>query len=270
MKIFIVTMDDPVFTIPFFKEVIGRRDKDIVGVAVASGDRLKLFKNRSKTKYVFSLLLIMGIFNFTKNSATTVFFKIRNIFSKKLKFIESPSILTYARKKDLKTYNIDSPNNTSFLEELKKIQPDVIINQSQHILKNDFLSIPKIGVINRHNALLPRNRGRLTPFWVLYNEEKETGVSIHFIDEEIDSGDIIVQERFEILPKDSFNSIVRKNYKIAGKAMLKALDILESGNYVLIKNDRNHATYNFPPTLSEAISFRIKMIKRCFKRVFSR
>jgi methionyl-tRNA formyltransferase len=45
-----------------------------------------------------------------------------------------------------------------------------------------------IGVINRHNALLPKNRGRLTPFWVLYKGEKETGVSIHFIDEGIDSG----------------------------------------------------------------------------------
>jgi methionyl-tRNA formyltransferase len=265
MKIFIVTMDDPVYTIPFFKEVIDYRYKDIVGVAVASGDRLKLFKNRSKFKYIVSLFLIMGVWNFTKNSIKTIFFKIGIFLSKRFKYVESPSVLSYAQKKELKTYNIESPNDTTFLEELKKIQPDVIINQSQHILKKDFLTIPSIGVINRHNALLPKNRGRLTPFWVLFNNEKETGVSIHFIDEGIDSGDIIVQEKFEVLPKDNFNSIARKNYSIAGKAMLKALNLLESGNYTLIKNDKTLASYNSTPTLSEAISFRKKMIIRFFK-----
>ncbi|MCX6166143.1 MAG: hypothetical protein NTU73_14990 [Ignavibacteriae bacterium] len=172
MRIFIVTMDDPVYTIPFFKEIIDQRYKDIAGVAVATGDRLKLFKKRSKFKYIISLLLIMGVFNFIKNSTKTIYFKIRIFLSKSFKFIESPSILTYAQKKGLKTYNISSPNNIEFLDELKKIKPDVIINQSQHILKKDFLSVPAIGVVNRHNALLPKNRGRLTPFWVLFNNEK--------------------------------------------------------------------------------------------------
>jgi len=58
------------------------------------------------------------------------------------------------------------------------------------------LNIPKIGVLNRHNALLPKNRGRLTPFWVLYKGETETGVSIHFVTEDLDAGDIIVQKKF--------------------------------------------------------------------------
>lgn len=70
---------------------------------------------------------------------------------------------------------------------------DLIINQNQNILKKELLSIPKIGVINRHNALLPKNMGRLTPFWVLYKGEKVSGVSIHFVTEELNAGDIIVQ-----------------------------------------------------------------------------
>ena len=71
----------------------------------------------------------------------------------------------------------------------------------------------------------------------MYKGEKETGVSIHFIDEGIDTGEIIVQKKYKVRNNDTFNSLVKRNYEIAGKAMLEALDILESGNYSLIPND---------------------------------
>src|SRR6056297_3998910 len=61
----------------------------------------------------------------------------------------------------------------------------------------------------RSGDLLPKNRGRLTPFWVLYKGEKETGVSIHFVTEGIDAGEIIVQKKFPITSKDTFNTIVK-------------------------------------------------------------
>lgn len=101
---------------------------------------------------------------------------------------------------------------------------DVIINQSQNILKDEILSIPRIGVINRHNSLLPKNRGRLTPFWVLYKGKKETGISIHFVTKQLDAGDITVQKRFPNEKKDNFNTIVKKNYELAPIDMLVALD----------------------------------------------
>ena len=59
---------------------------------------------------------------------------------------------------------LDNLGNILFKKKLKAIEPDVIINQSQSIIKKPLLEIPKIGVLNRHNALLPKNRGRLTPF----------------------------------------------------------------------------------------------------------
>ncbi|MCB0473365.1 MAG: hypothetical protein KDC56_09940 [Flavobacteriaceae bacterium] len=127
-----------------------------------------------------------------------------------------------------------------------------------------MLQIPRIGVLNRHNALLPKNRGRLTPFWVLYNGDKETGVSIHFVEEGIDSGDIIVQEKFNVLPGDNFNTVVSKNYKIAPLAMLKALEILKEPNPVFLPNDDNFASYNTTPTFKEALGFRKRMLKKIF------
>jgi methionyl-tRNA formyltransferase len=119
-------------------------------------------------------------------------------------------------------------------------------------------------VINRHNALLPKNRGRLTPFWVLFKEERETGVSIHFVTEEIDAGDIIIQKRFVVENNDNFNKLVKKNYKFAYIAMKEALDKLERGDKNYLKNDSNYATYNTIPTLKEAWKFRKRRIlKKC-------
>ena len=255
MRIFIITMDDPVLTIPFFKRIIKERHKDIIGIATTKGDRLTIGKKRSPVIYLFSLLLIMGPYHFTKHVITTLLFKLKKIFSF-LPFISSPSILTFATKHNIPVYNIRTPNNKEFLKTLKELKPDVIINQSQSIIKRELLSVPKYGVINRHNALLPKNRGRLTPFWVLFKKETETGVSIHFVDEGIDSGDIIVQEKFKVEKDETFNSLVKKNYKIAPEAMLKALDLIESGNYTVIENDNNLATYNSVPSFKDAWKFR--------------
>ncbi|MBL0257447.1 MAG: hypothetical protein IPQ03_07925 [Bacteroidetes bacterium] len=256
MRIFIITMEDPVYTLPFIREIIDQRKQDIVGLAVAHGDRMTIGKNRSQIVYLFSLLLIMGIPAFIRYATVTIVFKIQKKLAKVFPFVSSPSVLDYAKKNGIEVFDIVTPNSKSFQEKLKALKPDVIINQSQSIIKKDLLNIPRLGVINRHNALLPKNRGRLTPFWVLYRREKETGVSIHFVEEGIDSGDIIVQEKYSVQPADTFNSLVKKNYKIAPKAMLKALSLLEAGSPVLLKNDDASASYNSVPTFKDAFHYR--------------
>jgi len=250
-------MDDPVYTVPFIREIISNRHQDIIGVATSRGDRLTITKKRSPFVYLISLLLIMGPINFLKFAVKTLVFKIQKKASQIFPLIKSPSILAFAEKYSIPVFDIQNPNHSVFLDTIRKMKPDVIINQSQSIIKNELLDIPTIGVINRHNALLPKNRGRLTPFWVLFRKEKETGVSIHFVNEGIDAGEIIVQEKFTVEPGETFNSLVRKNYIVAPKAMLKALDILEKGNYTLLPNDDANATYNSVPKLKEAWKFRM-------------
>ena len=102
----------------------------------------------------------------------------------------------------------------------------------------------------------------MTPFWVLFNKESKTGVSIHFVEESLDSGDIIVQKEYEVNKKDTFNSLVTKNYELASKAMIEALNILEKKEYKLIDNDCSLATYNTTPTLIEAIRYRLGRNKK--------
>lgn len=256
-------MDDPLYTIPFIKRIISERKNDIVGLTVIRGGRFKIGKDRSKPAYLLSLLLIMGLPFFIENTYKTLVFRVKNILSQ-FRITNSGSIFHYAENLGIKTYVTTDPNNENFLSVLRLNKPDIIINQSQSILKAPLLNIPAIGTLNRHNALLPRNRGRLSPFWILYKQETETGVSIHFVDEGIDSGAIIVQESFPVLANDTFKSIVKKNYQIAPGLMLKALDLLENGFNEFLENDRSKATYNKVPTLYEAFDYRRKRICRFY------
>ncbi len=243
-------MEDPLYTLNFIKDIIKVKNQNIIGITIAKGDRFKIGKKKSKYKYLLSLLLIMGINTFLTSILKTLYFKL----NKKI----NPS---FGLKEFAKQYNIpinytNNPNSIEFINLLKSNEIDIIINQSQFIIKSPFIESAKIGVLNRHNALLPKNRGRLPPFWVLYKQEKETGVSIHFVDTGIDSGPIVVQKKFIVTNQMNFKSIVNKNYSIAGKAMIEALDILEGNNFNLIENNDVDATYNSIPTITEAWTYR--------------
>jgi methionyl-tRNA formyltransferase len=261
MRIFIITMDDPVQTKDFIKKIIDARSNDIVGLAVPKGDRLTLSKDKSKYTYIFSLLLIMGVFQFSKNAFISIWHKLRKLMHK-FGLSADPTILGYAHQKGIPVFSIKTPNSKAFREQVASLKPDIIINQSQNIIKRELLDIPSIGILNRHNALLPKNRGRLTPFWVVYKKEQETGVSIHFVNEGIDAGAIIVQEKYAVSRKDTFNTLVKKNYQIAPVAMLKAINLLESGYDNFITNDDSMATYNTTPSFMEALKYRIQIVLR--------
>lgn len=268
MRLFIITMDDPVQTQAFIKHIIDHRQKSIVGLAVTKGDRLTIGKSISKITYLFSLLLIMGLPVFVKNSWITLTFRIKKKLSQ-VGITKNPSITEYAKSKGIPVFNIKTPNSSSFREKLKNLNIDIIINQSQNIIKKELLEIPKICIINRHNALLPKNRGRLSPFWVLYHQEKESGVSIHFVEEGIDSGDIIVQKKYKVSAKDNFNTLVKKNYEIAPLAILEALDKLERGDTDFLPNDDVAATYNSTPHFKHAWIYRKRRILNFIKRLVS-
>ena len=258
-------MDEPLFTNDFIKEIIRKRRNEVIGVATNKTNRLTLPKGRSKLGYLVSMTLIMGLIPFFRNALISMSYKLKNRLAR-WTLCKDPSLLAWVRSKGINAYSINSPNEKTFLKELAALKPDVIINQCQNILKKDLLSIPTIGVINRHNALLPRNRGRLTPFWVLYKEEHETGVSIHFVEEGLDCGDIIVQKKFAVAANETFDSLVRKNYQVAPAAMEEALQKLQNGETDFIPNTEELASYNSAPSIKEAFLYRKKRLQRYFRK----
>ncbi|MDB4851845.1 formyltransferase family protein, partial [Flavobacteriaceae bacterium] len=111
------------------------------------------------------------------------------------------------------------------------------------------------GCINLHTALLPKYRGLMPTFWVMKNNEKYTGVSVFFVDEGIDSGPIIVQEKLEI-GNSTQKSLIIKTKRIGMQLILKSIDLISNNKVAIIPNDASKKTYYSFPTRKDVLEFR--------------
>ena len=121
-------------------------------------------------------------------------------------------------------------NSDEFTEKIKKYNCDVFLSMSfDQIFKNFFFNIPPLGTINIHAGKLPFYRGRNVLNWVLINDEKEFGVTVHYIDEGIDTGDIILQKKEKITDRDTYSTLLDRATKICAKLLYESIiNILES------------------------------------------
>ncbi|GAB4018818.1 hypothetical protein GCM10028808_54620 [Spirosoma migulaei] len=149
--------------------------------------------------------------------------------------------------------NINKDEN---LEKLREYKPDLLVSiAGNQIFKQKLLDVATYGCINLHTALLPKYRGLMPSFWVLKNGETHTGVSVFFVDEGIDSGPILVQDKLAIGTM-SQAELIDVTKKMGMDAILKSIDKIHSGTYKLIENDASQMTYFTFPTKEDVKAFR--------------
>ena len=147
-------------------------------------------------------------------------------------------------------------NTEASLETIRAHNPDLLISiQANVIFKRPLIDLAPKGCLNVHSALLPKYRGLMPTFWVMKNDEKETGVSVFFIDEGIDSGPILVQKRLEIGER-TLDQLIRDTKRMGMDAVLEAIELIESGDYHLMENDDAEQTYHSFPTREDVLEFR--------------
>jgi len=113
-------------------------------------------------------------------------------------------------------------------------------------ISNDILSIPKIASLNIHQSLLPRYRGRHPLNWSIINGEAFTGVTIHHMNEHFDDGNIVLQEKLDILQTDNIMSLYKKTINAGIKLLAQTLNILGTKIFEGRKQNKELASY-FPP-----------------------
>ena len=114
-----------------------------------------------------------------------------------LKIKNSP-VKDYAIKNNISFYQPKNLKNLDFIEVIKDLNPDFIIVVAFRMIPESIWKIPKFGTINLHASLLPNYRGSAPINWVLINNENQTGITSFFIDENIDTGDILFQQKIKI------------------------------------------------------------------------
>lgn len=134
---------------------------------------------------------------------------------------------------------------------VKSLLPEVIVLAFvTDIIPKGIIDIPKYKAINYHPSLLPRYRGGSAINWAIINGETETGVTIHYIDAGIDTGDIIIQERVPIYPEDTVASLYfERLYPIGVRMIAETVRMIGEGKAPRIKQDNSQASYQ--PVIQE-------------------
>lgn len=153
----------------------------------------------------------------------------------------------------------DAPdvNAPEFLDELRALEVDLIISVAcPQIFRRALLELPPRGCINVHSGPLPRYRGQLPTFWVLYNGEAETAVTVHYMNARVDDGPILLQEPVEIGARETQAGLIRRCKRIGGRLLADAIGLFEAGDPPTQPNPRGAATHFSFPTAEEAREFR--------------
>lgn len=131
-----------------------------------------------------------------------------------------------------------------FIEKIIALNPDLFVVVAYgRILPGAFLSIPRLGAINIHPSLLPKYRGPAPVQWAIINGEQETGVTTMWMDEGMDTGDILLSSRVPIRPDDTSGSLHRRLADVGAQLLIETLTRLKSGDLVGKPQDKSGATY---------------------------
>ena len=142
------------------------------------------------------------------------------------KKIQISAVKKYALENNLRLLQPTNLKNDLFISELREINADLQIVVAFRMLPEIIWAMPKYGTINLHASLLPQYRGAAPINHAIINGEQETGITTFFIEKEIDTGNIIFQEKVEILPDETAGELHDKLMKLGGKLILKTVDTI--------------------------------------------
>ena len=157
--------------------------------------------------------------------------------------LQQSAVKKYAVEKGLHILQPDKLKNPGFLEQLRSLQADLQIVVAFRMLPEAVWNMPPMGSVNLHGSLLPQYRGAAPINWAVINGEKETGVTTFKLKHEIDTGDILLQERFPIGDDETAGEVHDKMKAIGAQLLVRTVAGLAEGT---LKETPQLSTGNLP------------------------
>ncbi|HZK11678.1 MAG TPA: methionyl-tRNA formyltransferase [Atribacterota bacterium] len=159
------------------------------------------------------------------------------------KILPTP-IKKVALDKGLEVFQPENINDEQSIKRMKEFSPDIMLVVAYgQILSSHILNIPEIGCINIHGSLLPKYRGAAPINRAVINGEKEAGITFMFMDEKIDAGDIIFQEKIDISPEETYGELYYRLSALSAETLPKLLEKIKSGKIERISQDIKEVTF---------------------------
>jgi methionyl-tRNA formyltransferase len=161
------------------------------------------------------------------------------------------AVKKYAREKGLFILQPEKLKNPEFLQELRSLQAELQIVVAFRMLPELVWDMPPMGTINLHGSLLPQYRGAAPINWAVINGEKETGVTTFRLQHEIDTGNILLQERFPIEETDTAGDVHDRMKEIGARLLVKTIDGLAAGTLEAVPQENPSLLKHAPKIFTE-------------------
>jgi methionyl-tRNA formyltransferase len=137
-----------------------------------------------------------------------------------------PPVKVAAQRAGLPVFQPEKLRDPEFVARLSQLQADLFVVVAFRILPREVFAMPPRGTIDLHPSLLPQYRGAAPINWAIINGETETGVSVFFIGEKIDAGELILQRKIPIEPQETAGELSEKLSRAGAEALLEAVDAI--------------------------------------------
>lgn len=250
MKVIILTQADPFYLAENLDYLIKKVPKYVNIVSTVLFDVSPFGKKETFLDKTKKTIRIFGAKFF-------LYYGIRYIINK---FNSKKSVKKVLEKNNISVLRLEKNiNHENSLELIKSFSADLIISiAGNQIFKKELITLAPLGCLNLHTALLPKYRGLMPSFWVLKNDEKETGVSVFFVDEGIDSGPILVQKKIPISKNMTQMDLIKRSKKLGMDAIIESIEKIKHNNYSLIENRDSEKSYYSFPTKKDVLEFKRK------------
>lgn len=148
-----------------------------------------------------------------------------------------PAVKKFAREQGLKILQPPVLRDPGFLDELRNLKADLQVVVAFRMLPEVVWGMPSVGTFNLHGSLLPQYRGAAPINWAVINGEQETGVTTFFIKHEIDTGEVLFQEKMPIGEDETAGEVHDRMMHVGARLVLKTVQAIESGSYTLKSQD---------------------------------
>lgn len=163
------------------------------------------------------------------------------------RIITPPPVKVFSQEHGLQVFQPEKLKIRETYDLIKSLNPDAIVVVAYgKILPKNIIDMPPYGCINVHGSLLPRYRGAAPIQWSIINGDKVTGISTMFMDEGLDTGDILLQSKVSINGDETSEELKKRLSVIGADLLIKTLKELENGTLERIKQDDSQATLSPP------------------------
>lgn len=245
MKIVVLTNDN-FFSFTVLKDFLKFRKDDIKLVIFSSA----LIGKRGTFESIKWSLKNTGLRHTTFKLSVYGVFKMAKLICKIFPFIRNKySSFLWVKSNGLEFIDAPNVNAKKVVEKIRNIQPHLIVSVSMNqIVKKEILQIPEKGSINVHCAPLPRYCGMSPYVWALANNEDHSAATIHYMEEGLDEGDIIVQEKISVQKKDSAFALFYRCCLKASELLPHVVDEIDNDTVSSYKQNLSDKTYFSWPT----------------------